>query len=321
MVYKRDAATDTYKLLSVSDQMAQGRGYWIKVSTNDHRIDIDGDPTVSAQDFETPLVGSSGPGRWNLVGHPFVVEIPWADSRFVDASGTEWTPSEAEAQGVASKSMYTWNGSAYQTWDDVTPGMLGTLGVFEGQWVKAFATATALRIPAMPASGGAAPVRNLEEGEWLIRLTATSGDLSDPGNVFGQLAGSKSGLDVHDLPERAPFNADYLTVVFPHPRWQTEPWAYTTDFHGIVGFGSPGGDRERAQRWRFEIRRGTAGGNVVLSWQGPAEILQRSILVDLTSGRKIRPKPGGSLDIEMTTPIHRFKWIVLPVKGKEEGLR
>jgi len=293
VMYEWDRASEQYTKLGLSSALHQGPGYWIRTLDGGQTIDVNGSATATSCSespafsvigcFSETLNGSST-GRWNMIGHPLSYAVNWGDVRFVDDSGNEWTPSEAEIQGVASKNMYTWNGSAYQTWDDATPGMLGTLGVFEGQWVKAFPTATALRIPAMPASGGTtAPARNFEESEWMIRLTATSDDLSDPGNVFGQLAGSTAGLDTHDLPELAPFSTRYLTVVFPHPKWHTDAWAYTTDFHGIPSHLTPGTDKGRTQRWEFEIRSGNVGNKVSLSWQGPNKILKRSILVIVKS--------------------------------------
>ncbi len=335
VMYEWDRSSEQYTKLGLESALNQGVGYWIRTLDAGQTIDVDGRPTDTSCSgspafsevgcFSEPLTGSST-GRWNMIGHPMAYTVNWGDVRFVDDSGNEWTPSEAEAHGVASKDMYTWNGSAYQTWDDVTPGMLGTLGVFEGQWVKAYATATALRIPAMPASGSF-PVRAEPsgEGEWLIRLTATSGKLSDPGNVFGHLKDAKLGLDPHDLPELAPFANDYLTIVFPHPEWRTGAWAYTTDFHGTHADAASGGQsrggpappQPMGERWRFEIRSGKAGRKVTLRWQGPAEILRRSMLVDVRSGRHIRPKPGGRYTVEMTAPTRAFTWIVTP---DEDGL-
>ncbi len=330
VMYEWDRASEQYTKLSLNSTLDQGTGYWIRTLDAGQTIDVDGRPTAMSCSgsrafsvvgcFSESLTGSPA-GRWNMIGHPMAYTVNWADVRFVDDSGNEWTPSQAEAHGVASKNLYTWNGSAYQTWDDVTPGMLGTLGVFEGQWVKAYSTATALRIPAMPASGSLpAPAQPSEEGEWLIRLTATSGKLADPGNVLGRLADSREGLDAHDLPEMAPFNGDYLTIVFPHPQWRTTAWAYTTDFRalektGTSDTGARGGPalpQPMGEVWHFEVRSGTARRKVVLHWQGPANILRRSLLVDLASGREIHPRPGSSYAVEMTKTTHSFNWIVMP---------
>jgi len=336
VMYEWDRAAEQYTKLGLGSALEQGRGYWIRTLDSGQSIGVDGRPTATSCSaspsfsvvgcFSEPLNGSAA-GRWNMIGHPMAYTVNWGDVRFVDDAGNERTPSQAEAHGVASKNLYTWNGSAYQTWDDVTPGMLGTLGVFEGQWVKAFSTASALRIPAMPASGSfPAPAQPQGGGEWLIRLIASSGKLSDPGNVFGRLADSRDGPDAHDLPEMAPFERDYLTIVFPHPGWKSTVWAYTTDFRELEAPGGSGtgtrGGRERPQPmgevWRFEVRSGPAGRKVRLRWQGPAEILGRSLLVDLASGREIRPEPGGGYTVEMKGSVHRFNWIVQPA-GSDDG--
>ena len=333
-MYEWDAASGQYTHLGLDSALTQGPGYWIKTLEAGQSIDVDGWPTRTSCPatsvfaflgcYGISLTGTAD-GRYNMIGHPMAYAVNWGDVRFVDDSGNEWTPSGAEAQGVASKTMYTWNGSAYQAWDDVTPGMLGTLGVFEGQWVKAFATATALRIPALPASGSLlVPARASGEGEWLIRLTASSGAHSDPGNVFGRLKGSTEGLDSHDLEERAPFDSDYLTVVFPHPEWHTGAWAYTSDFRGLEDGTSgsrlrtgPMPPQPMGEVWRFEVRAGQAGRKVVLRWQGPADILRRSQLVDLTTGKEIVPEPGGKLTFEMDGTVRRFTWVVAPEETGE----
>ncbi len=94
--------------------------------------------------FEIPLtVDGNGTTRWNLVGHPFPADVSWADVR-ISAGINFYTPSEAEAAGIVSKSFYSWNGNAYQAYDDATAGMMGTLQSQHSIWVRTLPTTEAL---------------------------------------------------------------------------------------------------------------------------------------------------------------------------------
>jgi hypothetical protein len=248
-VYGWDETTQQYTggtYLPSSTPLVQGEGYWVKrlASETGNHLDMTGALRV-ASSFDVVLVLSVA-GGWNLVGNPYEYTVDWADVRVVYDS-VEHDLTQAQTDGKMSRVMYTWNGTAYQAFNGMTPGAMGTLAAWDGLWVRALASGVTLRVYGAP-SGGDRGVENLPRG-WHVRLTAASGDSSDPGNLLGMLEGARPGYDGNDLEEMAPISDDFLTVVFPHPEWGARAGDYTTDFRPLV---APSG--QGLVRWAFEVR-------------------------------------------------------------------
>ncbi len=145
VVYKRDPVTDAYSMLSLGSPMALGEGYWIfsldatvwdangtttpRNTSNPNCVAVKGCYEISL----TPP-GAGQPRRFNLIGQVFSFDVDWADVR-VEVDGTAYTPSSAKAAGYMEKEMWIYNGNSYNVWDDVTPGMQGTLEPQDGIWV------------------------------------------------------------------------------------------------------------------------------------------------------------------------------------------
>ncbi|MFO1421384.1 MAG: hypothetical protein U1F59_10725 [Candidatus Competibacteraceae bacterium] len=149
--------------------LVQGAGFEHK-TLDGARVDVAGlatTPVISAQCpstigcFEIPLVGPTGSetNRANLVGHPFPYPVDWADVRFVH-NGTAYTPADAATNNLAYRNFKRYNGNAYESYDDLTPGMGGNLWPHESVWVYVKPGATALGIklliPAQPSRQNAA---------------------------------------------------------------------------------------------------------------------------------------------------------------------
>ena len=96
--------------------------------------------------------------------------------------------------------------------------------------------------------------------EWYVRLIAEvpSKNMKDRGNVIGQLYESNASKDSHDLMELAPFGANYLTIVFPHPEWGADAGDYTSDYHSRENY--------RNDMWEFEVRTSATYDDVTLTW-------------------------------------------------------
>jgi len=148
VVYERNEATKAYRKLAITDPLVQGKGYWIQ-STSAATLDMDGTATpVVSQTTNPNCTSSKGcyevtltppvsgeTSRANLVGFPFFRPASWANVRF-QVGSTAYTPSAAETGNFAAKTLWKYNGSSYQTFDDVTLGSVGTLSKMEGFWVK-----------------------------------------------------------------------------------------------------------------------------------------------------------------------------------------
>jgi hypothetical protein len=148
IVYERNETTKAYRKLAITDPLVQGKSYWIR-STTATTLDMDGTETPVVSQATNPNCTSSKgcyevtltspvageASRANLVGFPFFRPASWANVRF-EINGTAYTPSNADTGNFAAKTLWKYNGSGYQTFDDVTLGSVGTLSKMEGFWVK-----------------------------------------------------------------------------------------------------------------------------------------------------------------------------------------
>ncbi len=289
VLYKRDEATDRYVRLNLTSILELGEGYWLK-SSNWGVWDVSGSLTQWVQSglcsspkgcYEVTLVPPATPTsgyRPNLVGHPGNKSTDWS-AVGVLVDGSLYTPSDAEAAGYVSKTIFKYNGSAYDSYDDATPGLVGTLESQEGIWVLVQEGASGhtvkLLIPDGNPLGGPPIPPKVMDGElvptkgkpptrideWYVRLIAETPaeGLYDTRNVLGQLIGSEDGFDTRDLPEMAPFATPYLTIVFPHEDWGEHAGDYASDFH------SP--DWKQADQWVFQVKSDSPWRDVRLAWE------------------------------------------------------
>ncbi len=312
VMYERDAASDTYVKLNLGSPLAAGVGYWI-YSKDAESFTVDGGLRPAAG---VAMVADPDDGVQNLMGHPFEHPVCWADVEVLDG-GDVLSLSQADPSGtcaaspdancVMSRVMHKWNGNAYVPYDGQTPGAEGVLDPFDALWVRTFRPGAELRVPRDPggACGGSAPIfqqGNPDLGQgWAVRLTATAPGMADDGNLFGQLPDSADGWDRHDLIELDPFGDHYLTVVFPHGDWGQRAGDYATDFHAL-------GAGPHRDRWTFEVWASAGVKRVMLTWDGPEQVLQRSVLVNERTGERLRPTPYGTYVFDLEGGLHRFTW-------------
>jgi hypothetical protein len=300
VVWEREEASNRYVKLDLNSPLTQGNGYWFR-SLNAASFSVSGTSTpVSNGFFEIPLIKpADGNGLYNLAGHPFPYDVDWADVRVVVNNGSGVTPSAAETATKLSKTFWVWNGSGYDSYDDVTPGLTGQLQATYGMWVKVLdknVTSIKLLIPAAAGQSALAKVvkKKPAPGEWYVRLIAEvpAEGLKDRGNVLGQLKDSKPGFDSHDLPELAPSFTPYLTVVFPGE--------YASDFHPV---------KAGADSWKFVVRTDNPGRKVKLSWEVNGKAPANMSLKDLKTGKVIQRK-AGSYTFVMGSTERAFTWSV-----------
>jgi hypothetical protein len=165
VVYEWNPAADAYSRLSLFDQLSQNRGYWI-LSLDAANVDINGTVTQTAVSadcaaviegcYEIPLTqpADGESEQYNLVGHtiPGTIPIPWKDVR-IRAGGSVYTPSSAHDAGIMDKTIWLYNGNAYDSFDDSTPGLEGQLVAFDGFWIRTLQNApsdTILLLPKVP---------------------------------------------------------------------------------------------------------------------------------------------------------------------------
>lgn len=164
VVYRHNAANNTLVMLSLTDTLERGTGYWFRsyeAPKHRNKLVMPGlnpvstpitAPVTQAQGcasangcFAIRVATNSRVNRFNMLGNPFPWAVDWSQVRVrVDGSAATYTPSQAAglaASGnasppVLSHTFWTWNGTAYDAYSDLAP-TIGNLPYFGAFWVEA----------------------------------------------------------------------------------------------------------------------------------------------------------------------------------------
>ena len=195
-------------------------------------------------------------------------------------------------------------GSIEQVAKLALPWYLGWLDVV----VSPALAAEPLTVAPSAVSNHVKPQMLANANDWYVRLKVDNPvtGWSDHNSLLGELIDAKIGFDPHDVQEMAPYAAPYLTLVFPHPEWVTHAGDYASDFHRF---------NLKAQTWNFEIRAKPIGSKVFLSWEGSPELLKRSRLVDIATGKTLLPSDprwtAKGYPITIKNAVQAYTWKVL----------
>ena len=249
-----------------------GKGYWLGLPEGG-RMDVDG----LLVDRTKPYVLSLARG-WNMIGDPFNVPVDWARTK-VCRCGDTLSVSQAAAQGWVMDALYSYSGGNYV--------LASTLRPWRSCWFPVMVDSCKLLLA--PSSGPpakvAAKASPVDEGNWLVELEVTSGELVDPLPRFGVREDAADSLDLYDLPvPPAPPVGGHLRLYFPHPEWSCPLGdEFAWDIRAPVPRGG-------TKRWEFRVRTNLEGVPVKIRWPG----LERSvpsgydfILVDEDEGTRV----------------------------------
>ncbi len=227
--FQRDEAAGAYVWLNLTDPLNEGEGYWIITLDPGQSLTVEGDGNGV---IDVPLFSDVADGVQNMVGHPFDIDVCWADVQVVDGASVlsldqadpligplracDLVPPDPSC--VMSRVAHTWNGSAYDAFDGVTSGMQGSLEPMDGLWVKAFKPGIALRIPQTPGSGctfcfpqpaaDAGPDTTLCLGD-----TATLGTAAQPGHTYSWSPGGATTAQIDVAPPQTTIYTRTVTTL------------------------------------------------------------------------------------------------------------
>jgi glucose/arabinose dehydrogenase len=300
VMYEYNESSHSYTQLNAESILIPGRGYWII------QLDGGGDWSMDANDEANPIPlqivltpTPAGESRHSLVGNPLQTILDWANTAVTNSSSGQCydNPSAAAAAGLISNTIQRHNGNAYVPCDDIGSNGECKPSVGEGFWVLANNPAVTPHLwpdGSCVAPRGAAPLERKGTSnnqfspynrhsyrDWAVRLRVQSEDYEDPINSLGQKADAGILKDRYDLMELPPFDEPYMTLVFSHPDWPHETAGdYASDYHPVSG--------TKADEWPFVIHTSEALNELLISWEGPEEILRRSVLIDEDLGVKIK---------------------------------
>ena len=336
-------AVPAYRPFLTSDiSLNVGTGYWLKSyqAPTNGLLTMDG--TTTPTDV-TPAQGCAsangckaitvttikGSNRYNLVGNPFTYPIDWSKVRVrVDGSALTLTPVAANSAGYISNNVNIWNGTTYDSFNDVSPTQ-GNLQYFKSFWVNvlpgAFGHTIELLIPAEQST--------LSQNQALPANPEQLATLEMPWYlgwldyvVSPAAAAPVPAVSDHVNPQRLAKPTDWyirLKVDNPVTGWKDHDALLgqlsdaKTGFDGhdipkMAPFSTPyltlvfphpdwgttnaadyASDFHpvdlNAHSWSFEVRANPVGSKVFLSWEGSPALLQRSQLLEVATGKIILP--------------------------------
>jgi len=135
VVYRWDAAAQSYVKLAETDAMTHGVGYWIYTTQAGQSITVDGQ-YPAAPDI---VLRGDNAGRPNLIAYPYdFSNVSWSRAQFVSPNGTVKDLNQAVSDGNVVRTYWIWNGANYDAYDDQAPGMIRNLQAGDGIWIKVY---------------------------------------------------------------------------------------------------------------------------------------------------------------------------------------
>ncbi len=212
-----------------------GVSYFLIVTQDGLTVDTDAGLTAStSRPFEVSLRS----GDWTLIGNPFDFTIP------LDRITTN--------EGVSlnnDPNVYTYSGdwraaSSLQPWEGF-----------------AFKSSSANRLYIEPRSSvrlAREGTGALQEGEWMVDISANNGFGSDNLNTVGVRHSALDGYDPLDGYE-PPMLPGGVSLSFPHDDWEEHSDIYTTDIRSVP---------EEGQVWDMEVVSGNPDFNTWITFDG-----------------------------------------------------
>jgi len=336
-------AVPAYRPFLTSDILLNvGTGYWLKSyqAPTNGLLTMDGTTTptdvtpaqgcYSANGCKAITVTTiKSSNRYNLVGNPFAYPIDWSKVRVrVDGSALTLTPFAANSAGYISNNVNIWNGTTYDSFNDVSP-TLGNLQYFKSFLVNvlpgAFGHTIELLIPAEQStlSQNQALPANPEQLAtlempwymgWLDFMVSPAAatpvpavsdhvnpqPLAKPTDWYIRLKVNNPVTGWEDRGALLGQLSDAKTGFDGHDIPKMAP--FSTPYLTLV-FPHPDWGKTNAadyasdfhpvdlsaHSWSFEVRANPVGSKVFLSWEGSPALLKRSQLLEVATGKIILP--------------------------------
>ena len=264
---------------------------------------------------------------WNLIGNPYVYDIPRGFLRFTPLENNpnlqSFSIADAEAAGLVRGALFFYRGAQNGLYDFINTES-DVLRPWVGYWFYSNTDAILIYLPPAQIGSevlGAVPTgaagnaqiqgRKKTQGamanrsallarptteEWKLQLVArTQNGREDNAALVGVSRSAKNGDDARDLPKPPPFR-DYVYLGIARAGAGTR---FAQDLQ------APGGTKS----WEVEALS-DQDGKITLSWPNTATLPRRVRLklTDLETGRSVDLRRSSSLTVNATSnTVHRFR--------------
>jgi hypothetical protein len=178
--------------------------------------------------------------QWNMVASPYLFPVAWDDCALSDA--------------MDAGNLYAYDGTGYRLdWPTLEP--------WKGYWLyNPKVSQAALYVPPRKATGTGTPKRgllkDLQNGEWLWKISAETPDAKDLDNFLGVRSQAEETMDRFDRAEPPPIG-DFVSLFVNRPDWKDAPHTLAAD---IRAPGQPG------YIWSVTLKSQLVRQSIALRW-------------------------------------------------------
>lgn len=295
-----------YNEANLLEAAEPGRGYWLRLEPDvfpqGHTGQVEGNLVNTGSGCPIPLVRG-----WNLIGHPFLEAVPWADVQvqtdagtvdWASAVGNGWLHAElwgyvgsvGAGVGVSDAGGSANNIGGYRMQTMLTP--------WQGYWVKATRPLTLIippptqtikagAISSVTSSNMQVATSRPLEPIWRLQLVASCSSSIDIDNFIGEAQGASDGRDAFWDWEEPPAIDEGVMLSF-----LSDGPLLAADIRGPM-------ESTDKRRWTF-IVQSTGNEQVRLTWPNLAQVAagRQFTLVDEVAGIQVPLQVGADYNYQ-----------------------
>lgn len=233
------------------ENLAAGQSFWIKTYNEDLEYSYSGPVVNTTGEYTMQLYEG-----WNQVGTPYMRDFPWGQAQVRYESMT-YNLADAVDAGLLADKITAYD-QDLKSWIQINAS--GMMEIKKGYSVRAYADVILIFDPSAVSLMRATSRLLRRPFDYNIRLSASSGDVSDLDNFFGASSKAETEFDGMDFPEphRTPAD-DYISLYFDNGQWSRRAGRYANDIRQSASSYS-------TEDWHFKVDTNVSGEPVTLTW-------------------------------------------------------
>lgn len=295
IVSQFDPVGGSYSHMNAGDSLELGASYWL-YSYNSAGGTLAGlVPDITAP-WPVDVTGSSGLGRAWMLSNPRRFSLDWNELRFFYARA-EHDFATAVSAGKVRSIMWQWDPGtgSYSEYNGLVGE--GTLAPGATFWARMLDDVQ-VRFPVE--TGGGASLAATRPGDWMVTVQL-EGQTAYAAARFGHHHAARGGFDDYDAEHLPPMATPEVRLSFHGNRLHGSGSELVRDIR------SP----KARDEWLMHLDS-QVGARAVLHWDGPAEILAATELIDEATGKRIplarRGNGRGGYDLVLEPGTRVLRW-------------